>query len=100
MNNNTAIAQNPLWDTRLSWKARGLHQYLLSLPNTDNISIAKLALQSEVDGQSIVSTALKELEDFGYVSKQYEKDHRGKFTKCAWRVYNSPQLKKLDSQKK
>lgn len=90
--NYTVILNATIQDSRLSWKARGLHHYILSLPDDWDICIAHLSEQSINDGMAIVKSALKELETFGYLSKVRLKDERGRFLKCVWNIYETPQV--------
>ena len=90
--NYTTILNATIQDSRLSWKARGLHHYILSLPNDWHICVAHLAEQSEPDGEAIIKSALKELEVNGYITKTRLKDERGRFLKCVWDIYESPQV--------
>lgn len=90
--NFTQIVNSTLRDTRLSWKARGLHHYLLSLSNNWDVCIAHLVEQSKQDGMASVKSALKELESMGYMHKERLKDEHGRFTKCLWYVYEVPQV--------
>lgn len=90
--NYTVILNSTIQDSRLSWKARGLHHYILSLPDDWDICIAHLSEQSEPDGEAIVKSALKELEAYGYLTKTRLKDKRGRFLKCVWDIYESPQV--------
>jgi hypothetical protein len=90
--NYTVILNTTIQDSRLSWKARGLHHYILSLPDSWEICIAHLTEQSLVDGETTIKSALKELEIFGYLSKVRLKDDRGRFSKCIWDIYETPQV--------
>jgi hypothetical protein len=90
--NYTIILNSTIQDSRLSWKARGLHHYILSLPDDWHICVAHLAEQSEPDGEAIIKSALKELEVNGYITKTRLKDERGRFLKCVWDIYESPQV--------
>lgn len=55
-----------LRNTELSLKAKGLHSYLMQLPNDWKVNIADLTNRSD-DGRDSVSSAMKELIDAGYV---------------------------------
>ncbi len=90
--NYTLILNATLRDERLSWKARGLHHYILSLPDTWEINIAHLAKQSDRDGVDVVKSALKELESCGYISKKRVRGEDGKFVRTEWTVYEEPQV--------
>jgi len=61
------ISNSEVRDARLSWKARGLYHYLLSLPSGWEINPAHLAEQSDKDGVDSVKSGLKELEALGYI---------------------------------
>ena len=67
--NYTDIPNESIRDEKLSWKARGLHHYILSLPDTWEINISHLVRQSDKDERDSVKAALKELESLGYISK-------------------------------
>jgi len=66
----TVIANAAIRDTRLSFKARGLHHLLLSYPDGWEINTEHLSDQSESDGKTSVCSALKELEKFGYLTRE------------------------------
>ena len=57
------ILQNPA----LSWKARGLLCYLLSLPDDWEVSFADLVRQSKHDGETALRAAFRELQNHGFV---------------------------------
>jgi hypothetical protein len=68
--NYTVIANAAIRDTRLSFKARGLHHLLLSYPDGWKVSIEHLSTQSELDGETAVRTGLQELERLGYLTRE------------------------------
>jgi hypothetical protein len=68
--NYTVIANAAIRDSRLSFKARGLHHLLLSYPDGWEINTEHLSDQSESDGKTSVCSALKELEKFGYLTRE------------------------------
>jgi len=65
-------------NSTLSWKAKGLLGYLLSRPDDWIVRMTDLAKQS-TDGMAAIRTAVKELEDAGYMVRQREQDDEGKF---------------------
>lgn len=78
-NQNYSVINNTvLNDSRLSWKAKGLAAYLLSKPDDWSIVREDLAKRS-TDGVDAVRTALKELEDAGYLVRTRRQNGRGKF---------------------
>ena len=66
----TVISNSAIRDSRLSFKARGLHHLLLSYPDGWEINTEHLSDQSESDGKTSVCSALKELEKFGYLTRE------------------------------
>lgn len=64
-----------LRDEKLSWKAKGLHSYLLSLPDDWQIYIEDLKNRSK-DGKEATSTAIKELINAGYVKRIAKRDSK------------------------
>lgn len=68
-----------LCDEKLSWKAKGLHSYLLSLPDDWNIYIEDLKNRSK-DGRDSTTSAVNELIKMGYIKRAPAKDEKtGKF---------------------
>ena len=66
---STKLPNEAVRDDRLSWKARGVHHYILSCPDAWRTNIAHLVRQSDKDGRDAVKSALKELESLGYLGK-------------------------------
>jgi hypothetical protein len=66
----TVISNSAIRDSRLSFKARGLHHLLLSYPDGWQINTDHLSGQSEKDGKTSVLSALKELEQLGYLTRK------------------------------
>jgi hypothetical protein len=64
----TIISNSALRDERLSWKARGLLAYLLSMETGWETSVRRLATVAP-DGKSAVETALAELQAAGYLER-------------------------------
>jgi hypothetical protein len=82
-------------DERLSWEARGLLVYLLSLPSDWEIRVSHLQKQGGA-GRDVVRRMLRELQECGYASgigrEQQERSQRGRFGQTEIRVYESPAL--------
>lgn len=77
----TCISNPAIRDKKLSFKARGLHHLLLSYPDGWEINSHHLASESDKDGRDAVRSALKELEEHGYIRRKNIKDPKtGKFT--------------------
>jgi len=72
------IDRDVFQNDELSWKAKGLLGYLLSRPDDWIVRMADLANQS-TDGMAAVRSAVKELEDAGYMIRARTQDDEGKF---------------------
>jgi hypothetical protein len=84
---NVAVLQH---DPVLSWKAKGLLCYLLSLPDDWKLSITDLVKRSK-DGADGVYTGLKELVDRGYLIRRQQIDsERGQFGSMTYEVCSGP----------
>lgn len=73
----TIISNGALRDERLTWKARGLLAYLLSMDTGWITSVRRLA-EVGPDGTTAVESALKELETFGYLERHQSRAHGDK----------------------
>lgn len=74
----------------LSYKARGVMGTMLSRPDNWDFSIEGLVALSVHDGRTVVSSALKELVNTGYVHKRYLRDAHGRVTKIEYIVSEIP----------
>lgn len=95
------VANATVQDARLSWAARGLLVYLLSLPADWDIRVSHLVNQGGA-GRDAVRRMLRELQEFGYASgvgrDTQERGERGRFGQTEIRVYESPSLNPYYSQ--
>ena len=87
--NFTMISNVGLKDDRLSFKAKGLLSYMLSLPD-DWIFYESEIVNHATDGKQSVRTGMKELEKFGYLVKEQKRNSKGKFAKIDWVVSDEP----------
>ena len=90
----TTILQSITTDSRLSLKDLGLLVKLLSLPDNWNFSERGLAKILEQDGQTSIRTAIKNLENYGYLKRIRTHDEKGKVTGVEWIVNEEPETKK------
>ena len=75
------ISNQAIEDARLTFKARGLLAYLLSRPVGWTTSAERLAATaSDRDGKDAIKTALRELEQHGYLVRSRSQDAEGKWT--------------------
>ena len=87
--NFTIMANHHLRDMQLSLKARGLLSLMLSLPDDWDYSARGLACLCQ-DGVSSINSALKELEQAGYVARSLRRNSRGKIVDTEYTVYEVP----------
>ena len=85
----TVMANFHLRDRNLSLKAKGVMSFMLSLPDTWDFSMEGLATCSK-DGVDSVRSALKELEDSGYLVRSRARDEKGKVGKAIYDLYEKP----------
>lgn len=78
-----------LHDSRLSWKAKGLHAYLMSLPDDWTIYIEELTKHAK-DGRDATRSAFKELELAGYITNEAIRNEKGRIEKWEKIVYEQP----------
>lgn len=79
-------------DPRLSLKAKGLHGYLLGLPDHWELCVKELVRHFR-DGRDAINAALQELIQLGYIEKkQGVRSRGGAFAKSQHIVYEIPEL--------
>lgn len=78
-------------EKNMSLKAKGLLSLMLSLPDDWDYSVEGLKKLSK-DGKESISSALEELEVFGYLKRQQKVDEKGKFCGYEYHIYETPQL--------
>ena len=90
----TQILNTALQDHRLSFRARGLMAYLLSLPPSARINSSQLAERTK-EGREAIRTALRELEEHGYLRRTKQRTDKGTFRPESV-VCDDPELLKGD----
>lgn len=86
----TVIDNAVLNHKTLSLKATGLLCYLLSKPNGWRISSVRIA-NDKIDGRDSVRTAMRELQELGFISAERERQEDGTLQTVVY-VYESPSL--------
>ena len=76
-------------DTGLSWQAKGMLSYLLSLPDDWRIYEAEIQKHSR-DGIQRVRSCVKELIDKGHIERKRLQDEKGRFKGYEYCVYEIP----------
>lgn len=67
--NYVVMNRTALNDNRLSWKAKGIMAYMLSMPD-DWVFHMKELVTHATDGERAFRAGFKELQDYGYVTRQ------------------------------
>ena len=94
----TMMQNHHLRNKGLSLKAVGLLSKILSLPPDWDYSLRGLATLN-TDGIDGIRSAMKELEDHGYVVRTQRRDENGRMSKSRYEVYEIPQQRKPTSEK-
>jgi hypothetical protein len=82
-------------DTTISFRARGLHHHLLSLPPDWHVTSATLA-EDNPEGRDAVRSALTELENARYITRVREQDARGRWS-TVMEVHDVPQPEPVEN---
>lgn len=86
-------------DERLSWKAKGIVAYMLSMPDDWKFYVKEIANHSK-DGEDSLRTGIKELKECGYVKRYPIKDEKTKkILEWETHIYESPQVDKPQQEK-
>jgi hypothetical protein len=85
----TLVRNETLRDSRLSYRARGVLATILSRPDDWSTTIESLSRDGS-DGVHAVRSAMKELEEVGYVIRRRERDARGRI-RTVTLVFDMPQ---------
>lgn len=87
--NYTNISNFHFRDKTLSWKAKGILSNMLSLPEDWDYSLAGLATLAS-DGMSATRTAIKELEEHGYLIRRPIRQN-GKIADWEYIIFECPE---------
>ena len=85
------LPKKAVQDDRLTWKARGVLAYLLSLPDDWQFYESELVKHSK-DGRDSLRGALRELESLGYIQRQLVRNERGQYAYNEWEINDDPVL--------
>jgi DnaD/phage-associated family protein len=85
------IDKSLLHDDRLSWKARGVLCYMLSMPD-DWVFYTEELIKHAPDGIDSLKAAFKELKKYGYMKKYPIRDEKGKVTRWETIVFEHPEV--------
>jgi hypothetical protein len=93
----TVMSNHHLKDRTLSLKSKGLLSQMLSLPEDWDYTLAGLASINK-ESKDAIRSAVKELEDAGYVVRRQTTDKRGKFSSNEYVIYEFPQSKQSETE--
>ena len=85
----TVMSNHHLRNSALSLKAKGLLSQMLSLPEGWDYTLAGLASINR-EGEDAISTAVKELEQHGYIRRQRTQKSDGTFSGIEYVIYEQP----------
>lgn len=88
----TILDNTCIQDDKLSWKSKGVHTYLMSLPDDWKIYITELVNHSS-DGKAALYSAVQELEKHGYIRKIQNRKENGCFDNIVYYVFEKPRIK-------
>lgn len=79
-----------LQDRGLSWKAKGILAYLLSLPDNWKLYQSELVTHSK-DGKESLKNGMNELMDKGYLRRSWLRSEHGKYKAILYEVFEVPE---------
>ena len=86
--NYTVMSNHHLQDKNLSYKAKGLLSYMLSLPNDWDYSVRGIVASSK-EGIKSINSILKELEENNYLIRARKQENNGRFY-YEYNIYEVP----------
>ena len=92
----TIINNKILREKRLSLKAKGLHTFLTSLPEDWDYTVEGLT-KILPEGRDAIRATLNELEAFGYLVRERERDAQGHLIGTIYTIYQDSILEKSES---
>lgn len=87
--NFTILSNSVIRDETLSWKARGLFEYLWSLPEDWEFYETEITKHA-TDGRDSTRSGLDELEERGYLSRTRERNEKGQVKSAIWILHENP----------
>ena len=93
--NFTILDNTCIRDCNLSWKAKGVHTYLMSLPDDWKIHITEIVNHS-CDGKAALYSAIQMLEQYGYIKKIRNRRKDGCFENTVYQVFEVPEKSEKD----
>lgn len=88
--NFTIISNEAIQNQSLTWEARGLLSFILSLPEDWKIHKTWLIKSAANCGRDKLDRIIKELKSFGYMVSRPTRDEQGKINGHFWEVFEEP----------
>lgn len=88
--NFTIISNDTIQNNALTWEARGLLTFILSLPEDWKIHKSWLLKSAANCGRDKLDRIIKELKTFGYMVSRPTRDEQGKIDGHFWEVFEEP----------
>ena len=85
----TTISNTIIRDERLTWKARGIFNYLWSMPDDWDFYAKEVAKHAK-DGIHSLDSGLEELAKYGYLERTRLRDKKGRFGAPVWVLHDDP----------
>jgi hypothetical protein len=79
-------------DDRLSYRAKGIHTYLMSKPDGWQVYIEQLEHSSPREGRDAIRSALAELQKAGYLHREKLRGAKGRMAGWDTTIYETPTL--------
>lgn len=84
------LSTNALKNTNLSWAAKGLHSFIMQLPDDWDLNVEGLKGFSSV-GRDGTAAIIKELINAGYIDRVKIKNEKNQFLGYEYNIYEMPQ---------
>lgn len=85
----TTTSNTIIRDERLTWKARGIFNYLWSMPDDWDFYAKEVAKHAK-DGIHSLDSGLEELAKYGYLERTRLRDKKGRFGAPVWVLHDDP----------
>ena len=85
------VDSTPLKNPALSWQAKGLLAYLLTLPDNWVVVLDELGKHSS-DSRYSLKKAFRELRDHGHATLEPVRDNDGKLAGREWHIHEQPKV--------
>jgi hypothetical protein len=86
------IDKTGLVDDKLSWKAKGILSYFMTLPDNWKIKLAEV-VKHATDGKAALTSGLNELINHGYCEIIKKRNQDGSIKEFEYVIYESPEIK-------